>query len=138
MSNPHYVISTDGGSRYHGSESLGYGSYHIRARDGRETIVRLDFGPGVTNNVAEYRTLIAALTDLLGRIEGVSRRPSDFSIVARTDSQLVVGQVVGGWKVKQPHLRPLRDEARLLLARFDETSRLEKVPRTEIEAILGH
>jgi ribonuclease HI len=138
MSNPHYVISTDGGSRAHGTESLGYGSYHIRARDGRENIVRLDFGPGITNNVAEYKTLIAALTDLLGRIEGVSRRPSDFAIVARTDSQLVVGQVAGGWKVKQPHLRPLRDEAKLLLARFHPSSRLEKAPRTEIEAILGH
>lgn len=135
----HYSISTDGGALGNGTEDAqGYGSYQIETQDGRKVIERLDFGLGITNNVAEYKALIAALKDLLERIERAGRSPANFSILARTDSQLVVGQVVGGWKVKQPHLRPLRDEARLLLARFHPSSRLEKVPRAEIQAILGH
>jgi len=33
----------------------------------------------------------------------------------RADSKLVIEQLKGAWKVKQPHLRPLYDEARALL-----------------------
>jgi ribonuclease HI len=38
----------------------------------------------------------------------------------RADSKLVIEQVKGTWKVKQPHLRPLRDEVRQLLAGYDD------------------
>ena len=41
------------------------------------------------------------------------------SVKVRGDSKLVIEQVAGRWKVKQPHLRPLCDEARALLSRFD-------------------
>ncbi len=143
-----FSITSDGGAKNNGTaDAHGYGSYHIQTQDGREALVRLDFGPGVTNNVAEYRALIEALKDLVQRIKGAGRSPADYSLVAHTDSQLLVGQVSGAspalraaasGKVRQPHLRPLCDEARQLLARFASTSRLLKRPRAEIEAILGH
>ena len=75
-----------------------------------------------TNNVAEYRALIAGL-------EAARRFPSR-RIVVRADSMLVVKQVEGEWRVKQPHLRPLLDDARRLLRAYDEVD-LGHVPRAQ-------
>ena len=59
-----------------------------------------------TNNVAEYRALIAGL-------EAAAATPAR-AVKVRGDSKLVIEQVAGRWKVKQEHLRPLR--ARVLRA----------------------
>jgi ribonuclease HI len=75
-----------------------------------------------TNNVAEYRALIAGLE---------AAAPFGAQLVrVRADSKLVVEQVKGTWKVKQPHLRPLLEEARKLLAGYAEVD-LQHVPRAE-------
>jgi probable phosphoglycerate mutase len=91
----------------------------------------------VTNNEAEYRTLIAALKDLTGRITQAGKSPSAYSLLVHTDSQLVVGQLTQGWKVKAANLRPLVDEAKSLLQAFGRCD-LVKVPRDEIVRVLGH
>jgi ribonuclease HI len=65
-----------------------------------------------TNNVAEYRALIAGLE--------AARPFRARRVIVRGDSMLVLKQVEGKWRVKQPHLRPLLDEARQLLADYDE------------------
>lgn len=57
-----------------------------------------------TNNEMEYEALIQALSD--DRSEGAT---------VYTDSELVVGQVTQGWKVKADNLRPLIAQARTLL-----------------------
>jgi ribonuclease HI len=133
-----FLAIFDGGSKGNGSaQALGFGSYHLATRDGRRQTVRLEFGHGVTNNEAEYRTLIAALKDLVDRIERAGKDPADYSLLAYTDSQLMVGQLTLGWQVKAANLRPLVDEAAALLARFGH-SQLEKVPRAEIVRVLGH
>ena len=75
-----------------------------------------------TNNVAEYRALIAGLE--AAAPFGAQR------VRVRADSKLVIEQVKGTWKVKQPHLLPLRDEARALLAGYDDVD-LRHVPRAE-------
>jgi len=64
-----------------------------------------------TNNVAEYRALIAGL-------EAASTTPSH-AVKVRGDSKLVIEQVAGRWKVKEPHLRPLWDRVRDLLSGYD-------------------
>jgi ribonuclease HI len=64
-----------------------------------------------TNNVAEYRALIAGL-------EAAANTPSR-AVKVRGDSKLVIEQVAGRWKVKQEHLRPLHARARDLLARYE-------------------
>lgn len=64
-------------------------------------MVRLDLGRGATNTAngavlrseAEYRTLIAALKDLVSRIQRAGKSPSDYSLLVHTDSQLMVGQI---------------------------------------------
>jgi len=58
-----------------------------------------------------YRTLIAALKDRVSRITREGKSSSDYSLLVHTDSQLVVGQLIQGWKVKAANLRPLVDEA---------------------------
>ncbi len=65
-----------------------------------------------TNNVAEYRALIAGLEAAAPFGARCMR--------VRADSMLVVQQVLGAWKVKQPHLRPLYERACALLADYDE------------------
>jgi len=64
-----------------------------------------------TNNVAEYRALIAGL-------EAASATPSR-AVKVRGDSKLVIEQVAGRWKVKQEHLRPLHARACQLLSHYE-------------------
>ena len=75
-----------------------------------------------TNNVAEYRALVAGL-------EAARAFPAR-KISVRADSQLVVRQLEGRYRVKQRHLQPLYEEARALLAGYDEVD-LGHVPREE-------
>jgi ribonuclease HI len=111
-------------------------SYRLSTRDGQKQTVRLELGTA-TNNEAEYRTLIAALKDLTGRIQEAGRSPASYSLLVYTDSQLLVGQLTQGWQVKAANLRPLIDEARALLEAFGKPD-LVKVPRQEIVRVLGH
>ena len=131
-----FAIVSDGGSLDHGVGNHGYGSYQLSNRDGRRHTVRLDLGTA-TNNEAEYRTLIAALKDLIGRITKAGKSPARYSVVVQTDAQLLVGQLTQGWQVKAANLRPLVDEAASLLESFG-LAQLEKVPREEIVRVLGH
>ncbi len=131
-----YIIIFDGGSR--GNPGPGYGSYAlVRRHDAKQRIVRLDFGRDMTNNEAEYEALIAALEDLKERIEQAERRPQDFSVEIRGDSQLVLRQVDGTWKAKGDRMRALRNRARRVLARFG-AHRLVHQDREESVRVLGH
>jgi ribonuclease HI len=129
-----YTIIFDGGSR--GNPGKGYGSYELRTRAGRQ-IERLTFGDHVTNNEAEYQTLIAALGDVLKRLAASGADPKTVTLAVRGDSQLVIFQVTGKWKVKTPHIRPLHAEATALLARFKRAD-VQWHPRAMSVRTLGH
>jgi ribonuclease HI len=73
-----------------------------------------------TNNVAEYRAVVAGLE--AAREFGARR------IRVRADSQLLVRQLEGRYRVKQEHLRPFFERARELLSEY-EVAVLEHVPR---------
>lgn len=75
-----------------------------------------------TNNVAEYKALIAGLE--LAREKGVT----DLEVFM--DSKLVVFQVKGEWKIKNNALRPLAVKARNLIDGFESWS-LSHVGRAE-------
>ena len=132
---PDYVIVFDGGSE--GNPGFGYGSYAVITRDGRQRIRRLDFGDDMTSNEAEYDTLIAALEDVSERVESAGKRPADFSVEVRGDSNLVLRQVRGEWKAKDERMRQRRDVVRSLLSRFGG-HRLVDQPREESVKVLGH
>ena len=75
-----------------------------------------------TNNVAEYRALIRALEEAAAF--GARH------IVVRSDSELLVRQLRGEYKVKSPDLSPLHLEAHRLLKAFPKAT-VERIPRGE-------
>jgi len=75
-----------------------------------------------TNNVAEYRAVIAGLA--------AARSVGSRALSLRADSLLVIRQLEGAYRVKKAHLRPLYEEARALLGAFDEVD-LAHVPREQ-------
>jgi len=75
-----------------------------------------------TNNVAEYTALIEALKQ-------ASRLTKD-SIEVFSDSQLMIRQLKGEYKVKKPHLRKLYEEAKSLESNFESIS-YNNVRRTD-------
>jgi ribonuclease HI len=140
MSEAQYRVWCDGGCANNGNRGLarGYASYLLTTRTGKRQTVRLNDLPGVTtNNEAEYVAFISALVDLRGRIERAGKSPRNYSVAVHTDSQLLVGQLTQGWKVKAANLHPLVDEAAALMRTFGRYD-LVKVPREEIVRVLGH
>jgi ribonuclease HI len=129
-----YTIIFDGGAR--GNPGEGYGSYELRTRAERQ-IERLTFGNHVTNNEAEYRTLIAALHAVLAHLAAANADPKVATLAVRGDSQLVIFQVTGKWKVRTPHIRSLHTEATALLARFKHAD-VQWQPRAMSVRTLGH
>ena len=128
-------ITFDGGSL--GNPGKGYGSYLIEGVSESPAVVRLEFssnGEIVTNNQAEYRTLISALRWL---IENPSVDPSAIDIEICGDSKLVIEQVAGRWKVKHPEIRPLHAEAAELLCCFHGVT-LKWHRRNASVDVLGH
>lgn len=75
-----------------------------------------------TNNVAEYTALIIGLEEALRH--GVEE------LEVRMDSKLVVEQMNGRWRVRDPKLRPLAIRAGELLAQFPKR-RIRHIPREE-------
>jgi ribonuclease HI len=78
--------------------------------------------PGATNNVAEYTGLLRALEWL------VAQKMTAGPVLVRGDSDLVIRQMKGEWKVKDPALGRLFAKARELAFRFPSL-RFEWVPR---------
>ncbi|MDM4720159.1 bifunctional RNase H/acid phosphatase [Micromonospora sp. WMMA1363] len=113
------VIEADGGSRGNPGPA-GYGAV-VRDPDTGEVLAERSEAIGTaTNNVAEYRGLIAGLEAAveLGASE----------VEARMDSKLVVEQMCGRWQIKHPGLRPLAAQAAGLVGRFTAV-RFSWIPR---------
>ena len=128
-------IIFDGGSR--GNPGQGYGSYAFRWPGSPQQVVRLRFGDRVTNNEAEYDTLIAALEATLKKLEDSRAAPDTARVDIWGDSLLVVNQVHGEWECKEPRLQVRRDHVRDLLRRFGSWH-LTHHPRENSVRTLGH
>ena len=100
----------DGGARGNPGPA-GYGAY-VEDDEGRVVGELSGFLGVTTNNVAEYRGLLAALE--------LARRLSARSLSVFADSELVVKQMNGVYKVKHEKLRPLFLEARALAESLPE------------------
>lgn len=125
----------DGGSK--GNPGQGYGSYALEWPGFPRQIVQLRFGDRVTNNEAEYDTLIAALEAIVKRLKesGADTRTARLDIWG--DSLLVISQIKGEWKVNKAELQSRRDRARSLLALFGQ-ARLTHHDREKSVEVLGH
>ena len=94
----------------------------VSNEDGR---VVAELGEGIghaTNNQAEYRAALAGLT--------LAAEQAAAAVLLRSDSRLLIEQLGGRFRVKDPTLRRLHEEARRLMATFEEVS-LEHVPREQ-------
>ena len=115
------VVEADGGSRGNPGPA-GYGSV-VWSADRSIVLAESKQAIGkATNNVAEYRGLIAGLE------EAAKLQASEVAV--SMDSKLVVEQMSGRWKVKHPDLAELHAQARALASRFDRIS-YSWIPRAE-------
>ncbi|MFF1723540.1 bifunctional RNase H/acid phosphatase [Streptomyces sviceus] len=94
-----FIVEADGGSRGNPGPA-GYGCVVLDAATGETLVETYEYLGVVTNNVAEYRGLLAGL-----------RAAHDLDPCARVhvrmDSKLVVEQMSGRWKIKHPDMKPL-------------------------------
>ena len=105
-------LSTDGGAR--GNPGPAAYGYVLESGDGHVLDARGEAIGVATNNVAEYRGLIAGLEKALEL--GVT----ELEVVS--DSELVVKQMEGEYKVKNEALRELNDRATDLAERLDKVA----------------
>jgi probable phosphoglycerate mutase len=119
-SGPWITAYCDGGSRGNPGPA-GYGVY-IEDEQGQKVEELYEFLGVKTNNVAEYSGLLAALEFALEEGHPCLR------VVA--DSELMVKQMQGKYRVNSPDLRPLFDEAKRRVARLDGF-RIEHVLRNK-------
>ena len=115
------IVEADGASRGNPGEAS-YGAL-VRDAESGELLAELAEALGTaTNNVAEYRGLIAGL-------EAAAAIDPDARVQVRMDSKLVVEQMSGRWQVKHPDMKPLAARARAILPR--EAVGYAWIPRSE-------
>ncbi|WP_034269055.1 bifunctional RNase H/acid phosphatase [Actinospica robiniae] len=113
------IIEADGASRGNPGEAS-YGAV-VEDEDTGELLAELaEYLGRATNNVAEYRGLIAGL-EAAAAIDPRAR------VKVRMDSKLVVEQMSGRWQVKHPDMKPLAERARGVLPDAEVT--YEWIPR---------
>ncbi|MCC6241104.1 MAG: ribonuclease HI family protein [Phycisphaerales bacterium] len=106
------TLEFDGGSR--GNPGPAAVGVVVRAEDQTPLITLGRFIGQATNNVAEYRALIAAMEQ--AKTLGAKR------ILIHGDSELIVRQMTGQYRVKSPDLKPLYDQAQELFHSFTQAS----------------
>ncbi len=118
------TVEADGGSR--GNPGVaGYGALVRDTETGALLAERAEPLGKASNNVAEYRGLIAGL-------EAAHAIDPGAEVLARMDSKLVVEQMSGRWKIKHEDMRRLALQARDIAARITSaggTVRYEWIPR---------
>jgi ribonuclease HI len=112
------MLWTDGGAR--GNPGPAGAGFVLKSAAGEVLAAEGHFLGHTTNNVAEYRALLLGLRSALDL--GVKR------LEIRADSELLIKQLKGEYRVKNAGLRPLYEEALGLLRGF-ETAELKHVRR---------
>jgi len=116
------VVYTDGGSR----NNPGPGAVGVVILHGEETVAEAKqfLGEKITNNWAEYEAVVLAM----GRLLELNLRGADIEF--KLDSMLVVEQLKGNWKIKEPTLKPQVEKVRSLAGNFGSIT-FTYVPREQ-------
>ena len=132
-----WKLRCDGGSR--GNPGPGAYGFVLLDDHGHEVEARGEYLGTVTNNVAEYRGLIAGLETAAAR--GVA------SLDVSMDSELVIRQMTGEYRVKNEGLKPLNAAARVAAAKIsrirysavrrEENTRADQLVNETLDRILG-
>ncbi|GAA2475847.1 bifunctional RNase H/acid phosphatase [Streptomyces gobitricini] len=97
------IVEADGGSRGNPGPA-GYGAVVLDPVSGEPLVEAAEYIGVATNNVAEYKGLVAGLKAARELAPGATVR-------VRMDSKLVVEQMSGRWKIKHPDMKPLAAQA---------------------------
>ncbi|MEU2114507.1 bifunctional RNase H/acid phosphatase [Streptomyces sp. NPDC016459] len=97
------IVEADGGSRGNPGPA-GYGAVVLDPATGETLAEAAEYIGVATNNVAEYKGLVAGL-------KAARELFPDATVHVRMDSKLVVEQMSGRWKIKHPDMKPLAAEA---------------------------
>ncbi|WP_406097481.1 bifunctional RNase H/acid phosphatase [Streptomyces sp. NBC_01013] len=108
-----FVVEADGGSRGNPGPA-GYGAVVIDPATGETLAEAAEYIGVATNNVAEYRGLIAGLRAVRALLPDSPAQDGP-QVRVRMDSKLVVEQMSGRWKIKHPDMKPLAAEAASIL-----------------------
>ncbi|MEU0083556.1 bifunctional RNase H/acid phosphatase [Streptomyces sp. NPDC006274] len=98
-----FVVEADGGSRGNPGPA-GYGAVVLDPVSGEPLAEAAEYIGVATNNVAEYKGLVAGL-------RAAHALDPEAAVRVRMDSKLVVEQMSGRWKIKHPDMKPLAAEA---------------------------
>lgn len=102
------TLEFDGGSRGNpGPAGIGV---VVRTEDGTPVVTLGRFIGRATNNVAEYRALITAMQE--------AQRLGAKTVIIRGDSELIIKQMTGVYRVKSPDMRVLYEEAQAVIKGF--------------------
>ena len=131
-----WTLRCDGGAR--GNPGPGALGYALTDPAGREIEARGETLGVVTNNVAEYRALIAGLV--------CAARHRASPLMVCMDSELVVRQMTGEYRVKHAGLKPLHAEAaraaaglesvRFVAVRREENARADEIVNQTLDRAL--
>ncbi|TXS45061.1 bifunctional RNase H/acid phosphatase [Streptomyces sp. uw30] len=116
-----FIVEADGGSRGNPGPA-GYGAVVIDAATGQTLAEAAEYIGIATNNVAEYRGLVAGL-------RAAFELDPAATVHVRMDSKLVVEQMSGRWKIKHPDMKPLAFEAAAVFPASQVT--YEWIPREQ-------
>src|SRR5436853_4409374 len=106
------TLEFDGGSRGNpGPAGIGV---VVRAADRTPLVTLGKFIGRATNNVAEYRALITAMNE--------AKKLGARKILIRGDSELIIRQMTGQYKVKHPDMKVLFEEAQQMIGQFEQAS----------------
>ncbi|MFJ9394864.1 bifunctional RNase H/acid phosphatase [Streptomyces californicus] len=119
------VVEADGGSRGNPGPA-GYGAVVIDPATGEPLAEAAEYIGVATNNVAEYRGLIAGLSAAKALFPDAG---DALRVHVRMDSKLVVEQMSGRWKIKHPDMKPLAARAAAILPPSSVT--YEWIPRAQ-------
>ncbi|MEU0383035.1 bifunctional RNase H/acid phosphatase [Streptomyces chartreusis] len=98
-----FIVEADGGSRGNPGPA-GYGAVVSDAATGETLREAAEYIGVATNNVAEYRGLLAGL-------RAAHALDPAAAVHVRMDSKLVIEQMSGRWKIKHPDMKPLAADA---------------------------
>ncbi len=126
------VVFSDGGSRGNPGPAAIGAVVLDPSMDPPETLASISECIGIaTNNVAEYKALIAGLES--------AARIGSRAISVRADSELIVRQLEGRYRVKHPALQPLFQEVKTLLATWEsvDVAHVRREANTVADALVN-
>lgn len=132
LSDMQFTLYADGGSR--GNPGPAGAGALVRDEEGKKVLIVSEFLGNTTNNIAEYTAVLRALEGLHTLLGAAAESAS---VDVRLDSQLIVRQMNGEYKIKHPNIIPLARSVKECVAHFKRVSfsHVYREDNTEADAL---